>query len=789
MVATNQDSGVSNATVSNSAGTYVFPEVLPGPYTIEVSYQGFANSTVRDVRVVTNVDNDRNFTLAVGGASTTVDVTASAETVDLTSSTVSETFSTKEALDIPSGTNSPLQLSLFSGNTTAAQGGVVGTGGSIAGSRPSNNSFNIDGVDDNNTATSGSNSLVIQDAVAEFNLVTNPFSAEYGHAGAGQFNIITKSGTNSWHGSGEYYLDNRFLNALDNLQKAAIADGSLDHTPRLDVSRVGGTIGGPIIKNRWFIFGAYEYLDQRADGTAAAAVVPTAAGLSTLQALAGTPYISQLLGSLPTAAVADPTAPPVTVDGQNIPVGSTALFAPNPFKEHDVQVNSDYKTGKHLISARYLYNHQAYFSAGPIITSNFDLATTYANYKGALVDTWSISNSLVNDLRASYSHSLQTLAGPAPFNTYPTIFIAELGLQWGASDPQRNLQDTYQLLDTQTKLIGRHTLKYGVEGRHYIANSFYLPRSTGNYFYSTFETFVNDNVPDIQGLRGAGNPIFNMGQSAVYAFFQDDMKVNNRLTVNFGLRYEFTNNPADSSKQAENAVANVPGVIDFHSPTEAKLDFEPRIGFAWDPTGLGRTSVRGGFGIGYSPAINNFAQLAQPPQIQSGLNIGSVCGGLSNPPAWCTTGTNFFASGAFPSSYTLAPGPDTARALTGSIIADTMDARTANWSLGVQQEVYPGGVLDVRYVGSRSFHLPEQLRLNSVSAFNAGLTPLPTYFNSSQVPAAVPNPASTQQDFIDYENSGAFAPYPNTVSLMYSQTLGRSRRASTTAHPSLLRKA
>ena len=257
-------------------------------------------------------------------------------------------------------------------------------------------------------------------------------------------------------------------------------------------------------------------------------------------------------------------------------------------------------------------------------------------------------------------------------------------------------------------------------------------------------------MPDQQALRGSGEPTFKSTQSAFYTFVQDDFKVNSRFTLNLGLRYEFTNNPVSANTQSMNAVASVPGVIEFHNPATAKLDFEPRVGFAWDPTGSGKTSIRGGFGIGYTPAPNNFAELSYPPQLQTELNIPSACNGLTTPPAWCATGTNFFANGALPASYTLSPGPAQARALTQGIIPDTVDARTVNWSLGVQHELYPGGILDVRYVGSRGFHLPTQIRLNSESAFDAGIAPLPTYFSASQVPAAIPNPASTQMDFVNF---------------------------------------
>ncbi len=755
VTAINQDSGVSQTTVTNSAGTYIYPDLLPGSYTVKVSYQGFSESVSRDVHVVTNVDTDRNVALQVGGASETIEVTTAADTVDLTSSTISSTFNSKEVIDLPSGSNSPLQLSIFSANTTAQQGGVLGAGGSVAGQRPRMNSFNIDGLDDNDTGVTGNRSNVIQDAVSEFNLVTNPFSAEYGHSGAGQFNIITKSGTNRWHGSAEDYLQNRYLNALDNLTKAALLPGgSLDHTPRLDVNRVGGTIGGPILKNRWFFFGAYEYYNQRADGISGQAVLPTADGLNTLKSLAANPQIVQLLSSLPAAGSADAGTLSVTDASGNpvaVPLGTTSVFSPAPFKEHDAQFTTDYKWGQHQISGRFLYNHQAYITAAPLPTANFNQSSSFVNYKISAVDTWSINNSLVNDLRIGFSHGLGSTATPAQYAAYPTIALADLqGLQFGANDPQRNLQDTYQILDNQTKLFGRHTLKYGAEFRHYIAPSFFLSRSTGNYFYSSTDLFIHDGVPDQQALRGSGEPTFKSTQSAFYTFVQDDFKVNSRFTLNLGLRYEFTNNPVSANTQSMNAVASVPGVIEFHNPATAKLDFEPRVGFAWDPSGSGKTSIRGGFGIGYTPAPNNFAELSYPPQLQTELNIPSACNGLTTPPAWCATGTNFFANGALPASYTLSPGPAQARALTQGIIPDTVDTRSVNWSLGVQHEIYSGGILDIRYVGSRAFHLPTQIRLNSESAFDAGIAPLPTYFSASQVPAAIPNPASTQMDFVNF---------------------------------------
>jgi hypothetical protein len=229
--ATNQQTGVEEHTTSTSSGGFEFPNLLPGPYTVTVVSEGFRQSSTKDVTVTANNVTDRNVVLSVGASNETVEVNAGVSEVQTTTSTLTNDYTTKEVLDIPTGNGSPLQLSIFAPNTTAQQGGIGGVGGSVGGQRPDTNSFSVDGVDDNNIGVTGNNSNVIQDAVSDFNLVTNQFSAEYANAASGQFNIVTKSGTNHWHGSAEEYLQNRNLNALDNLTKQALADGSLDHIP------------------------------------------------------------------------------------------------------------------------------------------------------------------------------------------------------------------------------------------------------------------------------------------------------------------------------------------------------------------------------------------------------------------------------------------------------------------------------------------------------------------------------------------------------------------------------
>ncbi|HXU17938.1 MAG TPA: TonB-dependent receptor [Terriglobales bacterium] len=773
LTATNQQTGVEVHTISTGTGGYEFPTLLPGPYTVKVESEGFRQSVTTDVIVSANNVTDRNVTLSIGAQNESVEVNAGVTEVQTTTSTITNEYSTTEILNLPTGSGSPLQLSIFAPNTTAQQGGIGGVGGAVGGQRPDLNSFTVDGVDDNNIGVTGNNSNVIQDAVSGFNLVTNQFSAEYANAASGQFNIVTKSGTNSWHGSVEDYVQNRNLNALDNLTKQALADGSLDHIPRLDQTRLGGTVGGPLKKNRWFIFGAYEFTNFRQDGNNATVTVPTSAGLQSLLSMAVDQEAQTLLSVLPTASNATGS---ITVNGTSIPTGQTVLFSPFFIKEHDAQVNTDYKLASHQISARFLFSNQS--TIYPVTTPQpqFNQPGINNNRKIALTDSWIISPRFVNDLRLSYSRFLQQIATPSKYDSYNTYHLDDLNnLTIGPNDTQRSLENEYQIIDNQTFQVDRHTLKWGAEYRHYIAPTFFLSRSHGEYDYPLTQDLVNDLVPGNAGntLRGAGSPLFSQNQNSFYWFFQDDFKVTPRLTLNLGLRYEFNSNFASSKTQALNAISNVPGVIEFHDPTTQKNNYAPRLGFAWDPTGSAKWAVRGGFGIAYGRTFGNLPQLALPPQYQTEENELLVCAAFNPAPSWCTTGTAFLANGGLPATYTLVNDPSITRALTQGRIPDQKAPKTLNWTLSVQRELFRGGVLEARYLGTRGLFLPVQVRLNSEGAFSAGLAPLPTYSDPSQVPATVTSPASTLATFDNY-NPQPLSQYGFFGNVTEHQSIGSS---------------
>ena len=770
VTATNQETGVSVKITATSAGTYSFPSLIPGTYKVEVEAKGFKNFLKTGVNVIANQDNVADARIDLGVATEVVEVSGGSVAIQTTSSELNNTFDSR-AMDLPNGAGtlngSPLNLAVLAPNVVAQPGGVTGIGGSVGGTRPRDNNFTVDGVDDNNLGVTGNNSTVIPDAVGEFNLTTNQFSAEYGHSAGGQFSLVTKTGTNNWHGSGEWYNQNRNYNSLDNLTKGSILNGSLPGQPAFDNNRFGGTVGGPIIKSKLFVFGAYEYTTLHGQGAPTAFTAPTAAGMATLQANAADSAVKALLANFPIAVANDAgkvcvNCPVVAgVPQPNVPIGNITIFSPVFQREHDVQTNVDYTMGRHQFGARFLLNQENFILPVNSTQAIFNQAEPIHNRKIALNDVWTINSTLVNDLRLQYSYfSLDTLN---PCTACPQdITINDLlgGVTVGPGDNTTQKQNTYQIADTFSWSKGKHTFKFGGQYNHFIYPQFFLPRSNSDNQYKTANAFINDLRPDNPGrtLRNAGTGSFLGTQSLFSWFVQDDFKFTPRLTVNLGLRYEYWTNPVGSSSQTLNAISNAPGVITFGDPKTDKNNFGPRVGFAYDPRGNGKTSIRGGFGISYDVKFQNFASITLPPQLQSELDPNSACK-LTPQPGWCTTPGNagFLQLGGLPQTYVPPTGQAGARALTTSFIDDTVMPKILTWSLGVQHELARNTSVEVRYLGTRGLELPVQFRRNRESVFDAGIVPLPTFFKASDIPTSFT--ASTPTD----------TPYNNFNSNIYSQ--------------------
>ncbi len=776
VTATNQDTSVSVETTTTSAGTYNFPTVLPGSYSVAIEAAGFKKFVRKDIPVLADQDNVADAKLELGTATQTVEVTAGTVEVQTTSSSLNNDFNSKDVEALPSAAGtlngSPLNLALLAPNVVAQPGGVTGIGGSVGGTRPRDNNFVVDGVDDNNLGVTGPNSTVIPDAVAEFQLVTNHFSSEYGHSAGGQFILVTKTGTNSWHGSGEWYAQNRNLNSIDNLTHNAINSGTIPGQPAFDNNRFGGTIGGPIIKNKWFIFGAYEYTTLHGAGTPTALLAPTASGLATLRSMAADSAVTNILANFPIAPAND--AGTITVNGQAVPIGNLTIISPVLQREHDNQVNTDYTLGHHQLGARFLFNQELFIAPVNSTQAVFNQNNPVHNRKIALTDAWMINSRWVNDLRLQYSFFFAGFINPCTACPSDTT-IGDLGFNTiGPGDNSTQKQNTYQLADTVSWSHGKHTFKFGGGYTHLIYPQFFLPRSNGDYWYSTTQVFINDLKPDIKSrtLRNAGTGSFLGTQSLFAGFVQDDFKFSPRLMLNLGLRYEYWTNPVGVKTQALNAISSVPGVITFGNPKTDKNNIAPRIGFAFDPTGSGKTAIRGGFGIAYDVKFQNFASITLPPQLQSELNEAAACT-LTPPPSWCATGKGFLAGGGLPQAFLPPTTQAGFRALTSSFIDDTVMPKILTWTLGVQHELYRNATVEVRYLGTRGLELPIQFRRNHISAFDADITPLPTFLRPSDVPATYTAATPTDTPFNNF-NSNIYAPFGFKANVTSDPPLGSS---------------
>ncbi len=756
VTAENLATGVETSTATSSDGTYVFPNLLVGIYSVSVEKEGFKKAVQRGIAVNSNQVSEAKIELELGAVSAVVEVEAGADLVKTQSSDLDTTFGGKIANELPINTagGSVLEFAVFAPGTTTQQGGVAGSGGSIGGNRPRFNGFSIDGVDDNRTDVNGPATPVIQDSVAEFTLIANQFSAEYGHSAGGQFSIVTKSGSNNFHGQGHWYNQNRNYNAEDNLQKQR------GHQDRFDYNRAGGDLGGPIFKDKLFFFGAYEYQNNGLASSSPTVQVPTQNGIAQILALNPDSAVQAALAQFPIAGTKTGT---VTVNGQPIDVGTFQSLAPSYFNQNDLNANIDANMGKHQLRARYLYDR---FRSPSINSSQpqtqFNGTEQNGAHKFILTDAWSIKPNLINDARVSYSRTyFPNLTIPTGFTNFPNVEIDELGTNVGPNSnaPQGGTQNVYQGSDTMSFIRGKHTLKAGIEFRRYIVPVIFLPRARGEWDYGSLQSFVNDLVPDggNGALQGQGSGVFAANNSAIYWFVQDDFKVTRKLVLNLGLRYEWSGIPRDSNRQVLNSVADDPALnIFFRKPTSDKNNFAPRFGFAYDPFGNGKWAIRGGAGLAFDVTPSNFAYLQLPPQVQYENNPDIACG-LPTAPSWCASGQGFLQGGALGTFF--APTDQaTARLLAQGTITDQVEPKVLTWSLGVQHEINKNTSIEVRYLGTHAVSLPTQVRLNQQSAFSPSLpggplTPLPTYLSASEVPATVVAPASTLQTFDSFNNT------------------------------------
>ena len=765
----NNGTGQTFTATASDTGTFRINNVPVGLYTVTIEGQNFKTYSNADVQVQLNRVTDVNATLTPGVVSEVINVTAgaAAELVETTTSQLGKSFETRQLIELPiSGDQN--SLALLAPNVVTKGAGVLGSVGSVGGNRPRNNSFTLDGIDNNDITVTGPQVAPIADAVKEFTILTNQFNAEFGHSSAGQFNTITKTGTNALHGDVWWYNQNKNLNALDHRLKesasAAGENGDQFKRPRFDFNRLGADAGGRIIKDKLFWFGAYQYQTTGTAGSTIEFTVPTAAGFNILQGVATSPFNFNILKThVPPAGTQTGTT---TAFGRTIPTGDLAVQVPSFSNEHQWQANVDYNMSDNdRMNGRVLWDRTRSPDTGSP-GSEFTGSFVLDNRLYAFTENHNFSSTLINEFRFGYRRQVFGVVVPLTFSDFPggefpNIIINDLGLQIGpdGNAPQSGITNVYQGVDNLSWTKGKHQIKGGVTIYDAIAPTIFLPRQRGEYQFENLQDFLSDLKPAF-ALKGVGSGSFAGNQRAYYFFGQDDFKLRPNFTINMGVRYEYTTNARDAALQGFNKVSNVsasdpvlatihqkfPGVfpngIEFRTPKTDKNNWAPRVGFAWAPDFKGgwlhkifgdqnQSSIRGGFGLAYDVLFQNLVLLQLPPQFQSEIDATSGNGGIFG------TDTKFLQNGGIPSGgpidQTLFTDQATARALTQGLILDTQTPYTISWSLVYQREFLKNWSMEVRYLGTRGVHLFIQDRLNGLVPGNIRL---PVFFNQSDVPSA-----------------------------------------------------
>jgi hypothetical protein len=756
------NTGVKYPTQANGNGEYRFNNLPISTFNVTASSPNFASTTVNGFVIELNKTSTLQITLEIKGAVTSIEVSGQAAALDTTTAQITNTFDQRLTQDLPTasanGGSGVLNLSLLSAGVATSGSTGAGSGPTVGGQRPRNNNFTIEGVDNNDKSVTGPLVGVPNDAVAEFSVLQNLFSPDFGHSSGGQFNTIVKSGTNSYHGDAYLYSENRNFNAVDQATK----NSGFTSNQRFDDNRMGGTIGGPILRNKLFFFADLEY-NPIGEATVASTPVctPTAPGFTVADCIAGLSANNlAIFQKYATAAPAQEIAPmgkntcgndqePVAggglgsnelINGVDVPVGIPPISGPSYTNNWAVVGSIDYDISTNdQLRGRYIYNRSVGIDTSAALPA-FYLGTPVKNHLVAINEYHTFSPTVQNEFRLGYNRFTNvTSAGNFSFpglDSFPNITIDSLNFLNVGPDPngpQFTIQNTYQAVDSVTWTKGKHTLKFGIEGRKLISPQSFTQRARGDYEYVDLQSYLIDRSPDAFGQRSVGASTYYGDQSAAYWYVNDNFRLRSNLTLNLGVRYEYTTTPFGIRSQDLNEAASVPGLLDFTSPRAPRNDWAPRIGIAYSPGNSGRTSIRAGFGMAYDVHFDNIGILSLPPQLSVTENVTPT---VDTP--------NFLANGGLPpgkggiTNYDLSnpscAGFATAIACQQAFTStyyppNVKDPKSINYTLGVQHTFWNDYTAEVRYVGTRGIHLDTQSIINLDSI----VTPanfLPTYIGN-----------------------------------------------------------
>ena len=782
--------------VTNDSGDFAFTLLPAGTYKLEITASGFRTVNVEEVRINVTQTTTLPVRLDAATVSEMVTVQAEAPLVQQETSQVGRTIQEETIRQLPLPTRNFQQLLTLSPGTSSsvANNTELGRGDaiiSVNGQRTTSNNVRINGIDANSIGTNSTPNIAVPatDTLQEFIVQTSLYDASQGRNAGGNVEAITKSGANDFHGNAYYFLRNDSLNANDFFLNAAGRQ-----RPVLSRHQFGGTLGGAILKDRLFFFGSYQGTRERngasLNNSLMSPFIPpqlrddnrTAAGLAAafnLQPAQINPVILSVLNArLPNGELAIPSA--------GTPSGLTPISGLSRFRENQFNANFDWRlSDNHTISSK------NFFASNPTFQANYNFAglgngvTQLPGTGGSLdiiqdlnsiTDTYVLSPNVVNQARFGFSRLRVTSVAEEPFtaqqfginsplrNLFPGMpTLTVTGLFTLGSSPfadQSSRINAFTFGDTLSVVSGNHRLRFGGEYRRSQVNFYFNAFSRGQVIFSTFNNFLIGN-----GVSIIGSGVFDraLRVNDWSGFVQDDWKVNSRLTLNLGLRYDFHGYPVDTRGRLVNFVpeqfrqgttaspagapngfvqagngtlAGVPTVEDTLVPND-KNNFAPRVGFALRLNDSGSLVARGGYGIYYDRLSTRYAntQLLNYPYLALAVGLPGLLRTMSDP---------FIPvpqPGAFPVNPTIPSPLSPLSPILGVPISGIFidpNLRTPyiqQYNANVQWEFANDYLLEAGYVGSKGTKLLQVITLNQPvynPATNSFFAPLGPFLSTQK---------------------------------------------------------
>jgi len=738
LVIKNVATGVERTATTNADGFYTTVNLLPGAYQISITATGFNSETRHGVTMTVGSQITVDIMLRVGTISNKVEVTAQVPDVQLQSSDISAVVTASTVRELPLNGRSWTDLaalqpgvSTIQTQPTFAVGADRGNRGfgqqlTISGARPQQNNYRLDGISLNDYANGAPGSVLGGnlgvDAIQEFSVLTSNYSAEYGKTSGGVVNAITRSGTNDFHGSAYEFLRNSALDARNYFEDPTAGKAPFKR------NQFGGGIGGPIVKNKTFFFADYEGIRQ-AKGISNVDFVPSTAALSGLlcsNPAGATPPNSCSTTQLQPGPNTDANGVnlevakyllafyPVVPATSNIGNGDVAKFIFNAnqvVNENFVTTRIDHRfSEKDSLFGTYLYDKTPYTS--PDSFGNVGLGSLTSRQIVAVEETHSFTPGFVNAIRFGYNHervdnnasvtAINPAAADASLGAFAgrnasVVTVGGLGsMPGGVGGLPTYLYrwNTFQIYDDAFITRGKHSIKFGGAFERMYLQVTALTDPNGIWFFGNIQNFLTNVPSKFQGGIASSLTPRNLRQNIFGAYIQDDWRWKSNLTLNLGLRYEMTSMITEANGKLSNLrdiTSGTPHLGDpFFESNPTTKNFEPRIGFAWDPFRNGKLAVRGGIGLfDVLPLPYQFILLVT--QATPFFQYTVLKNNAANPISFFNGLPSTFPANKVRSTYT-DPNPHR--------------NYVSQWNLNVQYQLTPSVAAMVAYVGSRGVHQP-----------------------------------------------------------------------------------